>query len=83
MTAEQVKKMEDGAIKEGLDCLYEKFGMIRAELFLDFYHCRRIRESRGRDYTAWRHNLHYGHEDTSVENVNYKNVNVIELQRAA
>jgi hypothetical protein len=82
MTTEEVKKMEDEAIKEGLDCLYEKLGKTTSEQFLLIWYLRKIRESRGRDYTAWRHNKHYGHEDNPVENVNYESVNVRKLQYA-
>jgi hypothetical protein len=57
MTTEEVfakyKPREDEILRQGRECLVEKFGEVRAELFLQFSHCRRTEEARGRDYTAW------------------------------
>jgi hypothetical protein len=57
MTTEEVfakyKPRQDAILQQGRDCLVEKLGEVRAELFLQLSHCRRTEESMGRDYTAW------------------------------
>jgi hypothetical protein len=84
MTAEQVKKIEDRIINEGMDWLKQKFTPIHLQQFLDCYYIRRrIDERSAIDYTEWRHNLHYGKDaDRETELVDQDVINVGKLQYA-
>jgi hypothetical protein len=60
-TDEEVEKLfakfrprEEQVIKEGMDCLEKHMGRFDAQHFLTIYYIKRVRESRGKDYTKWR-----------------------------